>query len=217
VAKVNVAMEIGSKRAFASALDWPGWSRGGKTPELALEALETYAKRYERVAKSAAAAFPARRELEVVERQRGDASTDYGVPGSPARLESEPMTKAEVERMCSLVEACWHELDRIAKAAPLELRLGPRGGGRNRDKMLAHVIGAEASAYAPKLGLKIPEPAIDDRKAINAMRRTLIDSFRRGADGKPLRERGWPVRYAARRIAWHALDHAWEMEDRSDV
>jgi hypothetical protein len=28
--------------------------------------------------------------------------------------------------------------------------------------------------------------------------------------------KGWPPRYAARRIAWHALDHAWEIEDRSE-
>jgi len=28
-------------------------------------------------------------------------------------------------------------------------------------------------------------------------------------------DRSWPPRYAARRIAWHALDHAWEIEDRS--
>ncbi|MEY2437652.1 MAG: hypothetical protein QOF97_2488, partial [Acidimicrobiaceae bacterium] len=27
--------------------------------------------------------------------------------------------------------------------------------------------------------------------------------------------KGWAYRYAARRIAWHALDHAWEMQDRS--
>ena len=27
----------------------------------------------------------------------------------------------------------------------------------------------------------------------------------------------WPVRYAARRIAWHVLDHAWEIEDRSEA
>lgn len=214
---VIVAMEIGSKRAFASALDWPGWSRGGKTAELALEALKSYAARYEPVAKAAGATFPKRLELDVVERQRGDASTDYGVPGSPAKIESAAMTRAELERMCSLVEACWREFDRIAKAAPLALRLGPRGGGRNRDKIIGHVVGAEASAYAPKLGLKIPEPAIDDRKAITAMRQALLDAFRRGADGKPLRERGWPVRYAARRIAWHVLDHAWEMEDRSET
>ena len=24
------------------------------------------------------------------------------------------------------------------------------------------------------------------------------------------------VRYAFRRIAWHVLDHAWEIEDKSD-
>ena len=36
------------------------------------------------------------------------------------------------------------------------------------------------------------------------------------SDGWPLADRKWPPRYAARRIAWHALDHAWEMEDRTD-
>lgn len=216
MAAVRVVLEIGAKRVFASALDWPGWSRGGKTSELALQALEAYAERYEPVARFAAAALPKRLEFDVVERQQGDASTDYGVPHAPAKAESAPMTKPELERMCSLVDGCWRELDRIAKKAPLELRLGPRGGGRNRDKILAHVVGAEASAYAPKLGLKIPEPAIDDRKAITAMRHELLEAFRRGADGKPLRERGWPVRYGARRIAWHVLDHAWEIEDRSE-
>ena len=27
-------------------------------------------------------------------------------------------------------------------------------------------------------------------------------------------ENGWTTAYAARRIAWHVLDHAWEMQDR---
>jgi hypothetical protein len=27
---------------------------------------------------------------------------------------------------------------------------------------------------------------------------------------------GRPPRYAIRRIAWHVLDHAWEIEDKSD-
>jgi hypothetical protein len=26
--------------------------------------------------------------------------------------------------------------------------------------------------------------------------------------------RRWPARYVIRREAWHALDHAWEIEDR---
>jgi hypothetical protein len=24
----------------------------------------------------------------------------------------------------------------------------------------------------------------------------------------------WPARYFGRRVAWHVLDHAWEIEDR---
>jgi hypothetical protein len=32
--------------------------------------------------------------------------------------------------------------------------------------------------------------------------------------GGPLAEKGWPGAYAARRIAWHVTDHAWEMQDR---
>jgi len=34
------------KRSVAFAIDWPGWSRGAKTAELALETLESYRERY---------------------------------------------------------------------------------------------------------------------------------------------------------------------------
>jgi len=27
--------------------------------------------------------------------------------------------------------------------------------------------------------------------------------------------RGWPARYAVRRIVWHVLDHAWEIQDKT--
>jgi len=40
-------------------------------------------------------------------------------------------------------------------------------------------------------------------------------TLRAPADGEPLGPKGWSAHYAARRIAWHALDHAWEMQDRS--
>jgi hypothetical protein len=217
VAKIDVAIEIGSKKAFASALEWPGWCRGAKTEEGAIQALIDYASRYAVVAARAGLKSPGGGwDFAVVEHLKGDASTDYGVPGRPIAAESEPLKKAELERMCALVQACWDQLDAVAKKAPAELRKGPRGGGRDRDKILDHVIGAEFEAYAPKLGLKLSHPAIDDRRAIKANRQALLDAFRRGAGGEPLRERGWPVRYAARRIAWHALDHAWEIEDRSE-
>lgn len=216
MARVLVALEIGSKRVFASALEWPGWCRAGKGADEATRALEEYTARYARVATRAGEkSFGARDDFEVVERMKGNATTDYGAPGVQARWESNPMTTREVERMCALVEACWAELDAVVKNAPQELRKGPRGGGRDRDKMVDHVLGAE-SGYAPKLGIKLVQPAIDDRKAITANRRALLEKFRAGADGRPAREGGWSARYMARRIAWHALDHAWEIEDRTE-
>jgi hypothetical protein len=216
VASTEVAIETGTKRVFASALDWPGWCRAGKTEPLSIEALRTYADRYAEVAEAARIPFARRVDLTVIERLRGDATTDYGVPSATAKIESLPMTGAEVDTMCALVSAAWTVFDRVVKGAPAELRKGPRGGGRDRDKIVDHVLAAECG-YAPKLGLKLKEPARDDRAAIKANREALLDAFRRGADGKPMRDRGWPARYAARRIAWHAMDHAWEIEDRTDL
>lgn len=215
MASTNVAIETGTKRVFASALDWPGWCRAGKTEPLAIEALAACADRYAEVAAAARVPFPKRVDLTVTERLRGDATTDYGAPSAAAKIESRPMTRAEVDRMCALVSAAWTVFDRVVKGAPAELRKGPRGGGRDRDKIVDHVLAAECG-YAPKLGLKLKEPARDDLAAIKANREALVDAFRQGADGKPARERGWPARYAARRIAWHAMDHAWEIEDRTD-
>lgn len=196
---VRVYVEVGGKRAFASAADWPGWSRGGKTEQAALENLAAYAPRYARVAKLARIDFPASvPSFEVVERQKGGASTDFGVPGSPAKDESKPLSAKQTERLIALLEAAWKYLDQVRAKVPRELRKGPRGGGRDRDKMYAHVIEAELG-YSRPIGLRIKE---HDREA-------LLQALR-----KPVPGAKWPVPYAIRRIAWHALDHAWEMEDR---
>ena len=197
--KTRVYVEVGAKKAFASAADWPGWSRGGKDEKSALATLADYAPRYTRVARLARVNLPASAtNFEVVERLKGNASTDFGVPGAPAKSESKPMNDAETRRMISLVEACWKYLDQVRAEAPEELRKGPRGGGRDREKMYAHVLEAEL-AYARQIGVRIKEP---DRGALLAALRD------------PHPDAKWPVAYAMRRIAWHALDHAWEMEDR---
>ena len=81
--------------------------------------------------------------------------------------------------------------------------------------MLDHVLGAEA-AYARKLGVKHPQPQVGDTRAVKALREELAEALRRASDGSPLVAKGWPPRYAARRVAWHVLDHAWEMQDRSE-
>ena len=44
----------------------------------------------------------------------------------------------------------------------------------------------------------------------------MLEILRQPSDGSPLAGRKWPPRYAVRRVAWHALDHAWEMEDRTE-
>ena len=52
---------------------------------------------------------------------------------------------------------------------------------------------------------------LDDVEAIAAMRRDILAALT-----APATETPWPAPYVARRIAWHALDHAWEMEDKRD-
>jgi hypothetical protein len=78
------------------------------------------------------------------------------------------------------------------------------------------VLAAEA-AYARKVGARNPVPALDDAAAISRQRSAILDSLRpaSGPAGSGTGAAGWPPRYAARRIAWHVLDHAWEMQDRS--
>ena len=124
------------------------------------------------------------------------------------------MARAESARVSELVRASFDALDR-AVAAPARLRKGPRGGGRDRDAIFAHVAEAE-SAYARKLGLRVVVPDPVDRAAVAAARRQILVALmaagRRAGAGMT---GGWPPRYAARRFAWHALDHAWEIEDRS--
>jgi hypothetical protein len=116
--------------------------------------------------------------------------------------------------MARLVAAAWAVFDRVAAAAPSELRKGPRGGGRDRDRVVEHVVGAEVM-YARRLGIRHPEPAAGDRAGVDSIRAAILQTLRSATVATPTVEKGWPPRYAARRIAWHVLDHAWEIEDRS--
>ena len=192
----------------AGAFDWPGWVRAGKGEEVALDALALAAERYAPVAAAAGHPLPTdvTGRFDVVERVKGNATTDFGAPGVPAKADAEPLRGKDLERQLALLTAAWDALDKVVAKAPAELRKGPRGGGRDRDPMFAHVLDAE-SAYAGALGLKLRSPAAD-KPALRSFREAIVGGLRAG-EGK------WPARYALRRIAWHALDHAWEMEDRS--
>jgi hypothetical protein len=208
----RVYLEVGKRRVFASAADWPGWTRSGKDEQSALAALVAASARYAVAAKAARITFAPGTKFEVAERLPGDATTEFGAPGAIAKAESKRLTKKEAGRLSALVAATWTVLDRVVEKAPSSLRKGPRGGGRDRDAILEHVLGAEA-AYARKLGLRLPQPDPGDAAAVREHRNAIVAALRAGTKG--VTERGWPARYAARRIAWHALDHAWEIEDRS--
>jgi hypothetical protein len=216
-AAIEVYLESGKSRVFACALEWPGWCRSGKDEARALEALAASAPRYATVAAEAGLAFPPKTGavLEVVERLPGSSTTDFGAPDKVASRDAEPLTRADAERVAGLVAASWAVFDRVVSSAPAELRKGPRGGGRDRDRVVEHVQAAEV-AYARKIGVRHPQPARGDAAAIQALRDEILDVLGTASEGKPLHEKGWPPRYGARRIAWHVLDHAWEIEDRSD-
>ncbi|HKB33084.1 MAG TPA: hypothetical protein VKF16_04390 [Candidatus Dormibacteraeota bacterium] len=208
--RLRVYVEVGGKRTFASAADWPGWCRSGKDEHAALEALAAYTQRYAAVAKLARAPLPAGAPaFDVVERLAGNATTDYGAPGIPARHESKPLTAPQEQRMRGLLEACWRYLDQVVAKAPPDLRKGPRGGGRDRDNMFDHVLGAEME-YAKRIGIRLKQPDGRDSAAVRAFRKAILVGIDNPAQGTR-----WPVPYAIRRTAWHALDHAWEIEDRS--
>ncbi len=209
---ILLLVETTPKKAFASALDWPGLARGGRDEAVAIAALTAALPRYAAVARAAGLPFDADGALHVVERVEGDASTVFGVPAKVGEADRRPVSAEEAERLAALVAAAWAALDRVAAKAPAELRKGPRGGGRDRDKIVAHVVDAEA-AYAQVMGRK-HRPV--DAATTLAMRADLLAILGEPSDGSPLAGKRWPARYAARRIAWHVLDHAWEIEDRSE-
>ncbi|MEV7970828.1 hypothetical protein AB0O34_33280 [Sphaerisporangium sp. NPDC088356] len=208
----DIYLEIGAKKVFACAYDWPGWCRIGKGEEGAIEALSEYVPRYRVIAERAGLPFEPD-AFTVVERAPGDTSTDFGAPSAIPAIDAQPVDAADAERDTALVRAAWEVFDEVAAGSPEELRKGPRGGGRDRDKMMAHVVEAERS-YARKIGVRHRRFPLGDHAARAAMRGEIAEVLGKPSGGSPLVPGGWPARYAARRIAWHVIDHIWEMEDR---
>ena len=200
-APIRVYLEVGRRSTFAVALDWPGWCRRGKTAESALSELEAYRARYA----AAVRGVPDEGPFEVVGTIDGTGTTDFGAPDAQGPWDDDPPTGVELVRQVHVLEESWASFDRVVAEAPVELRKGPRGGGRDRDAIVSHVMEAER-VYGRKVGIRVAPrtPWDEQRTAITA---ALLG----GADGG-----SWPVGYAIRRVAWHVLDHVWEIEDKSD-
>ena len=217
---VRTVIERGTKgkRAVAFSIDWPGWSRGARTAELALETLEAYRDRYRTVASLAGMAreFDAAGSLEIVEDKVGTGSTDFwGMSFSPASTEQEPLSEAELERAITLLRACWAFFDSVAARVSPEMRKGPRGGGRDRNRIIRHTIRTESEDFAKQVGLRIPEGAALTPDGLRRHRETYVAAMRAYNAGEVKRRmRSWTLPYLIRHSADHTLDHAWEMEDK---
>jgi len=221
--KRDVYLEIGKKRTIAGAIDWPGWCRSGRDETSALQALFDYGPRYAHVLRRARLDFKAPDDisvLSVIERLEGDATTDFGAPDMAPSSDSEPVNSLELQRFQKILKACWRAFDSNVKAATgKELRTGPRGGGRELEGIIQHVLGSDGG-YLAQLGWKLQQgDAQDLDKQLDRTRQGIMNGLTASAHGE-ISARGprggirWSPRYFVRRLTWHVLDHAWEIEDR---
>jgi hypothetical protein len=190
---IRVVLERGpkAKKFVAYAVDWPGWSRGAKTADGALETLAVYRERYQPVAERAGLSF------------------------SPSSLEQEPMDAAELERKLTLLQACWACFDDVAARVSPDMRKGPRGGGRDRDTIIRHTIRVESEDFAKKVGLMVSEHGALGPGALAPYRSAYLEAMRAYQRGEAKRAmRSWTLAFLVRHSAFHNMDHAWEMEDK---
>lgn len=218
--QLRVTLEVGpkDKKVVAVAPDWPGLERGAKTAEAALETLQTYVPRYAQVANIAglgsAFASVSGVDVVVVERYRGTGSTDFwGISFAYSSIDEQPMSDQELQRLLTLVQGCWTFFDDARVRVSAEMRKGPRGGGRDRDRIVHHVLGVEQD-WARKVGVRSQgDGVVTDVDRLPAYRDAFCTAIRTfHAEGKPARN--WPLRYLIRHTAYHTMDHAWEMEDK---
>lgn len=221
---MDIVLEIGKKRVFAAALDWPGWCRSGRDESAAQQALFEYGLRYARAIETARLGFQPPRDIStfmVIERLDGNAGTDFGAPNVPPSADAQPVTRPELEKFQALLEALWRFFDKaVLMAEGKELQKGPRGGGRDLDGIVQHVLQAE-HAYLVQLGGKLEgkvEPS-NPREGFAPVRKAIVTALGAAYRGElpsvgPRGGRRWSLRFYVRYSAWHLLDHTWELEDR---
>lgn len=209
---MDIYIETGPKVVFASAVDWPGYARKGKSDDEAVDALMDYGKRYASVMTKLG--FKPPKSVKIVERVKGTHGTDFGVLAIEPKVDlTKKISPAEHKKLEKILKASWAAFDAAAKQhARKKLSVGPRGGGRDIAKMTEHVFEADVS-YLSCIGARYKGKDMDE------MREEAIARLARHVAGEPVENKRqkppWSPRYYVRRAAWHALDHAWEIEDRA--
>lgn len=217
--QLRILLEIGpkGKRVVASAMDWPGLERWGKTDDEAIDKLLAYRPRYAPVADRVGLLDEFERDTtpNIIERTPGNTSTDWwGIAHVPSVVEADPLADDELERRIGIMRATWAFFDETAGAANEPLTQGPRGGGRDRDVIVRHIYVSERHNFWRKVGIREPDEVRLTPQELADLRERFIATIREyHAEGRPARK--WPLRFLIRRTAQHAMDHAWEIEDRS--
>ncbi len=214
--RVQVEEPTRGKKWVAVAIDWPGLERSGRDEGQAIEKLRSYLPRYLPVAKRARLGkeLSAQTKVKIVERYRGVGSTDFwGISFAPSSLDRLPMDPPVFERNLKLLCAAWAEFDAVAARVSDELRLGPRGGGRDRQRIVRHVVGTEGLDFSKRVKVPSELDELLTPVGLAAHRDRFVKAMRDWySEDKPLGN--WTIPYLLRHSAYHVLDHTWEMEDR---
>jgi hypothetical protein len=221
--KIAVYLEIGQKKVIAGAVDWPGWQRIGRSEADSLEALIDYVPRYGRILDGTNLTFPTPTDVNdftIVERLEGTTTTDFGAPALPPDVDLEAVDDTQLDRLVTILQASWQAFDKACQAAEgKHLRKGPRGGGRELEGIMEHVLGAD-QGYLSSLGWKYKKDKNADLPtAIETCRTAILEGLAAAVRGEipaegPRGGKRWPPRYYVRRSVWHTTDHIWEIEDR---
>lgn len=124
------------------------------------------------------------------------------------------MPAAELDRKLRLLEAAWTFFDEVAGRVSAEMRKGARGGGRDRDEIISHVLRNEQGDFAKKVGVPEPPVLLESQSERSQHREDFAAGIRDYNDRGLKAGRSWTVPFLLRHTAFHALDHAWEMEDK---
>jgi hypothetical protein len=222
-APVAVALEIGPRRkVFAQAREWVGWCRAGKDDATALAQLLATGSRYAGVAARAGLPFAAptaAEQLAVIERAPGTAITDFGAPSVPFASDTEPLAETEIERLARLLDACWATFDETLRRVPADLHDAKPEHGRSPSAMRLHLLETDRMhmrAFGRAFHKADPAQLAEQEVAIREQILAELRAVPPNEAFVPHRAYGfsWTPRFVVRRSAWHALDHAWEMQDR---
>ena len=221
----NVFIETSRKKTFAGAIDWPGWCRSGKDEETALQTLYDSGTRFVKVLAISKIEFSPPldvSDLVVSERVEGNSTTAFGAPAIMLDSDREPCNKSDLERWRLFLQAAWKTFDKaVEMCRGKELRKGPRGGGRDLERILQHILDGDRS-YLSRVAWKQVKADGEDLIDQIMQKRGEILAALDYAINEGLPEKGprggviWPVRFFVRRVIWHTIDHAWEIEDRLD-